>query len=59
MVRGRESQVEERAAGTPDKMVGWRHQLNGYEFEQALGDSEGQGSLTCLWSVGSQRVRHD
>ena len=30
-----------------DKMVGWYHQLNGHEFEQALGDGEGQGSLTC------------
>ena len=32
-------------------MVGWHHQLNGYEFEQTLGDSEGQGSLacSCLW----------
>ena len=27
------------------EMVGWRHQLNGHEFEQTLGDSEGQGSL--------------
>ena len=26
-------------------MVGWYHQLNGYEFEQTPGDSEGQGSL--------------
>ena len=26
-------------------MVGWHHRLNGYEFEQALGDDEGQGSL--------------
>ena len=26
-------------------MVGWHHQLNGREFEQALGDGEGQGSL--------------
>jgi len=23
-------------------MVGWHHQLNGHEFEQTLGDSEGQ-----------------
>ena len=30
-----------------DEMVGWHHQLNGHEFEQALGDSEGQGSLEC------------
>ena len=28
-----------------DEMVGWHHRLNGHEFEQALGDSEGQGSL--------------
>ena len=26
-------------------MVGWHHQLNGREFEQALGDGEGQGRL--------------
>ena len=26
-------------------MIGWHHRLNGHEFEQALGDSEGQGSL--------------
>ena len=26
-------------------MVGWHHKLNGREFEQTLGDSEGQGSL--------------
>ena len=28
-------------------MVGWHHQLNGHEFEQALGDSKGQGGLVC------------
>ena len=32
---------------TEDEMVGWHHQLNGHEFEQALGDGEGQGSLAC------------
>ena len=30
-----------------DEMVGWHHQLNGQEFEQTLGDGEGQGSLAC------------
>ena len=30
-----------------DEMVGWYHQLSGDEFEQALGDGEGQGSLAC------------
>ena len=28
-------------------MVGRHHRLNGREFEQTLGDSEGQGTLTC------------
>ena len=28
-------------------MVGWHYQLNGHEFEQTLGDGEGQGSLVC------------
>ena len=27
--------------------VGWHHRLNGYEYEQALGDSGGQGRLAC------------
>ena len=30
---------------TEDEMVGWHHQLNGHEFEQALGDGDGLGSL--------------
>ena len=33
-------------------MVGWCHWLNGHEFEQTLGDSEGQGSLACCSSWG-------
>ena len=39
--------VQEEKGTTEDEMVGWRHQLNGHEFEQFLGDSEGQGSLVC------------
>ena len=30
---------------TENEMVGWHHPLSGPEFEQTLGDSEGQGSL--------------
>ena len=30
-----------------DEMVGWHHLLNGHEFDQTQGDSEGQGSLVC------------
>ena len=33
-------------------MVRWHHQLNGHEFEQTLGDSEGQGSLVHCSSRG-------
>ena len=38
-------------------MVEWHHRLNGREFEQTLGDSEGQGSLVCCSSWVT--VRHD
>ena len=30
-----------------DEMIGRHHRLNGHEFEQVLGDGEGQGSLEC------------
>ena len=30
-----------------DEMVGWHHQLNGHDFEQTPGNSEGQRSLAC------------
>ena len=33
-------------------MVGRSHQLNGQEFEQALGTGEGQGGLVCCSSWG-------
>ena len=38
---------------TEEEMVGWHHWLNGHEFEQTSGDSEGQGSLACcsLWGA--------
>ena len=37
---------------TEDEMVGWHHRLNGYEFEQAPGDREGQGGLACCSPSG-------
>ena len=37
-------------------MVGLPYQLNGHEFEQTPGDSEGQRSLASMWS---QKVGHD
>ena len=36
-----------RKGMTEDEMVGWHHQLDGHEFEQAMGIGEGQGGLEC------------
>ena len=45
---------------TEVEMVGWHHQLNGYESEQALGDGDGHARRPgVLQSMGSQRVGHD
>ena len=43
---------QEEKGMTENEMVGWHHWLNGHEFEHALGDDEGQGSLDCCspWS---------
>ena len=38
-------------------MVGWYHQLDGHEFEQTLGDGEGQGSLQCCSPWGHRAGR--
>ena len=37
-------------------MVGWHHQLNGHEFEQALGHSEGRGSPACCGPWGRKAL---
>ena len=49
---------QEEKGVTADETAGWHQWLNGHEFEQSLGDSEGQGSLVC-YSPWGQRVRHD
>ena len=48
---GKDWRQEEKGM-TEDEMVGWHHRLNGHEFEQALGDSEGQESWACCSSWG-------
>ena len=40
--------VQEEKWVTEDEMIGWHHQMNGHKCEQALRDSEGQGSLACF-----------
>ena len=37
-------------------MVGLLHQLNGHEFEQALGAGDEQGSLACYCSWGRKEL---
>ena len=37
-------------------MVGWHHRLDGHEFEQTPGDSEGRGSLACCRSWGCKEL---
>ena len=53
---GKISEKEEKGV-TEDEMVGWHHQLDGHEFEQTLGGSEGGGSLVCC-GPWDHRVRH-
>ena len=47
-----------RRRGRQDEMVGWHHQLDGHEFEQALEVGTGQGGLACC-SPCNRRVRHE
>ena len=50
---GKDWEQEEKGT-TEDEMVGWHHKLNGCEFEQTLGDGEGQGSLNCCNQWGQE-----
>ena len=37
-------------------MVEWYHRLNGHEFEQTLGDGDGQGTLACCSPWGHKEL---
>ena len=41
---------------TEDEMVGWHHQLDGHESEQALGVGDGQRSLACCSPWGHREL---
>ena len=47
---------QEEKGETEDEMVRWHHRLDGHEFQQTLGDSEGHRNLECCnpwgWKVG-------
>ena len=38
------------------RRLAWHHQLNGHEFQQTLGDGEGQGSLVCCSPRGHKEL---
>ena len=50
---------QEEEGVTEDEMAGRHHRLNGHEFEQTLGDSEGQGSLVCCGPWGHKAIGYD
>ena len=41
---------------TEDEMVGWHRRLNGHEFGQTLGDSEGQGNVLAVHGVTQSQI---
>ena len=47
---------QEKKGATEDEIVGWHHWLSGHEFEQTLGDGEGQGSLACCSPWGHKKL---
>ena len=52
---GKDRRREEKGL-TKGEMFGLHHRLNGQEFEQSLGDDEGQGSLACCSPWGHKEL---
>ena len=52
---GKDLRWEEKRA-TEDEVVGWHHQLDGHEFQQALGVGDGLGSLACCSPWGRKEL---
>ena len=50
-----EGKMQEKGT-TEEEMVGWHRRLNRYEFEQALGVSDGQGGLVCCSPWGCKEL---
>ena len=50
-IEGKRRRVQQRM-----RWLDGNHQLNGHEFEETLGDSEGQGSLACCSSLGHKEL---
>ena len=52
---GKDGGQEEKGV-TEDKVVGWHYRLNRHEFEQTLGENEGQGRLVCCSVWGHKEL---
>ena len=52
---GKDWRQEEKGM-TEDEMIGWHHQLDGHEFEQALEVGDGQGGLACCSPCGRKEL---
>ena len=52
----RKGRRQEEKGTTEDEMVGWHHQLDGQEFEQAPGAGDGQGGLACCSPWGCKEL---
>ena len=52
---GQDWSQEEKGA-TEDETVGWHHWLDGHEFEQVPGVSDGQGGLACCVPWGCKEL---
>ena len=44
--------MQEEKGVAEDAIVGWHHLLSGHEFEETLGDGDGQGGVACCSSWG-------
>ena len=53
---GEKDSRQEEKGTAEDEMVGRHHRLNGQEFKQTLGDSEGQGNLACCSPWGRKKL---
>ena len=48
--------MQQEKGAAEAEMVGWHHQLDGHEFEQALGVGNGPGSLTYCGPWGHKEL---
>ena len=56
MMLGKTEGRRKKKGTTEDEMVGWHYWVNGHEFEQAQGVSDGQGSLACCSPWGRKEL---